>query len=110
MAKAILVIDINDDIKKYSIDVFKRNEDDDIIELRLFKNHERKIWKIHELGDTTSSAHGGSDLRLVEEMYDIITKNLEPKTSLEISVESHLIALSSEESRLQNGATIDIKH
>lgn len=86
------------------------NEDDDIIELRLFKDHERKIWRIHELGDTTSSAHGGSDLRLVEEMYDIITKNLEPKTSLEISVESHLIALSSEESRLSNGASIEIKH
>ncbi len=29
--KAILVIDINDDIKKYSVDVFKQNEDGDVM-------------------------------------------------------------------------------
>ena len=29
--KAILVIDINDDIEKYSVDVFKQNEDGDVM-------------------------------------------------------------------------------
>ena len=48
MAKAILVIDINDDIKKYSVDVFKQNEDGDVmlevatdLSLRLLPNRKR---------------------------------------------------------------------
>ena len=84
------------------------NEDDDIIELRIFGTHERKKWSIHELGDTLSSAHGGADAQLIKEMYDAILGKANCKSSLELSCESHLIALASEESRKKNGQIIEI--
>ena len=85
------------------------NEDDDIIELRIFGSHERKKWSIHELGDTLSSAHGGADSQLINEMYDVMLGNADCKSSLELSCESHLIALASEESR-KNGGQIILIH
>ena len=57
--------------------------------------------------DKSGFDHGGGDHALVETLYDMIYNNAEAKTSLEASVESHLIALAAEESR-KTGAVVKV--
>jgi len=47
--------------------------------------------------------HGGGDLKLVEALYDMMEGNAGLETSLEASVESHLMGIKAEESRLAAG-------
>ena len=61
-----------------------------------------KTWSAEELikeraGD--SFGHGGGDMMLVRDFYDMLEGNIKVGTSLEASVESHLMALAAEESR-----------
>lgn len=51
--------------------------------------------------------HGGGDSRLVDDFYNIIANGAVSGTSLESSVESHLIALASELSR-KSGAVVKV--
>lgn len=60
-------------------------------------------WKISELGKV-SSGHGGGDEALVDDLYRVLSSETESATSLEASVESHLMAFAAEESRLEGGA------
>ena len=48
--------------------------------------------------------HGGGDLGLVLELYDVLTGNASEKTSLAHSAESHLIGIAAEKSRKLGGA------
>lgn len=50
--------------------------------------------------------HGGGDIFLVRKLYDMLTGNLESTTSLEASVESHLMGICAEESRLKGGELV----
>lgn len=55
--------------------------------------------------------HGGGDYRLVEDFLDMILEGKGPDgrtTSVECSMESHYCALAAEESRLKEGAVIEI--
>ena len=52
--------------------------------------------------------HGGGDMGLVNQMYDILTGNLKDYTSLEESVESHLMGICAEESRLNGGVCVKV--
>ena len=59
-------------------------------------------YNISELVDTDKAGygHGGGDLIMVDSLYDMIyNKDSKVTTSLEASVESHLMALCAEESR-----------
>ena len=56
------------------------------------------------------NAHGGGDSGLVKELYYILTGESENRTSLEDSVESHLIGISAEESRLDGGKLVKVHH
>lgn len=59
-------------------------------------------YKISELCDEDKSGygHGGGDIIMCEELYDMVTNpNTTIATSLDASVESHLMALCAEESR-----------
>ena len=47
--------------------------------------------------------HGGGDVGLVNDMYDILTGAKTEYTSLEESVESHLMGIAAEESSLNSG-------
>ncbi|MBR3805588.1 MAG: Gfo/Idh/MocA family oxidoreductase [Clostridia bacterium] len=47
--------------------------------------------------------HGGGDLKLVEALYEMMEGNAGLETSLEASVESHLMGIKAEESRLSEG-------
>lgn len=56
------------------------------------------------------AGHGGGDHLLMEQFIDLM-QGKEPDatvTTLETSVESHLVALAAEKSRLENGASIEI--
>ena len=53
-------------------------------------------------------AHGGGDHGLVKQLYAMLAGNAEQTTSLEESVESHLMAIAAEESRLQGGKLVEV--
>lgn len=65
---------------------------------------EREVIQIGVAGD----GHGGGDKYLIGELYDAITGVEKARTSLKNSVECHLIGISAEESRKQNGALIKV--
>ena len=50
--------------------------------------------------------HGGGEIGLMQSLYDTLSGNATSATSLEASVESHLMALCAEESRLAGGKLI----
>lgn len=50
--------------------------------------------------------HGGGDAGLVNKLYDVMSGNETAATSLEASVESHLMGICAEQSRLQGGALV----
>lgn len=71
---------------------------------------EAKVIKIRKSEDF--SRHGGGDNRMVEDFLDMIIEGRVPDdrmTSVERSVESHYCALAAEESRLKDGAVIEIE-
>ena len=79
----------------------------DIISARPF-GKEIKDYKVSELTDDLSG-HGGGDHRMIDALYEVITgKTCSVDTSLENSIESHLMALAAEESRINNGKVIEL--
>lgn len=62
------------------------------------------------LGDLTEAgmSHGGGDGMLVAELYDMITGVRPATTSLAESLESHLMGIAAEESRLGGGEKINV--
>ena len=59
---------------------------------------------------TDFSGHGGGDVRMVLEFLEMIATGKEPQgiTSLEQSINSHLVAFAAEESRLNHGTPVEI--
>ena len=68
---------------------------------------EIETLKISALNDN-GWGHGGGDSGLIDDMYDILTGKKTEYTSLTESVESHLIGILAEESRLDSGKTIKV--
>lgn len=58
---------------------------------------------------TPQGGHSGSDYSMMREFVLSVRGGKESKTSADESVESHLIALAAEESRLQGGKSIDMR-
>lgn len=52
--------------------------------------------------------HGGGDYQLVKDLYDIVLGNKEQTTSLAHSVESHLMGICAEKSRLHKGKSVKV--
>ena len=52
--------------------------------------------------------HGGGELGLMQSLYDMLSGKATSATSLEASVESHLMALCAEESRLSGGRLVKV--
>lgn len=79
-----------------------------IIEIGLF-GQPREVIDVAKLA-TDFSGHGGGDVRMVLEFLEMITTGKEPQgiTSLEQSINSHLVAFAAEESRLNHGAPVEI--
>ncbi len=75
--------------------------------LRPFGQPERVI----ELGDVGSefAGHGGGDAGLAGQFCDLIASgSTDALTSIDVSIESHVMALAAEASRLRNGETIEL--
>ncbi len=53
-------------------------------------------------------AHGGGDAGIVNELYEMLSGRIEAVTSLEKSVECHLMGIAAEESRKQAGKTVKV--
>ena len=69
---------------------------------------EVEVIKINELGEDAGYGHGGGDAGLVKDLYLILTGQKQDYTSLTESVESHLIGIKAEESRLNGGVTLSV--
>ncbi|MEG0305889.1 MAG: gfo/Idh/MocA family oxidoreductase, partial [Oscillospiraceae bacterium] len=55
------------------------------------------------------AGHGGGDMRMMDYLCDLLANNGEQGlTSVDASVESHIMALAAEKSRLEGGKSIDI--
>lgn len=52
--------------------------------------------------------HGGGDQGLIDTLYDMLEGKAESSTSLDASVESHLMGIAAEESRLMGGALVEV--
>lgn len=78
----------------------------------LIKPFGKKVTKISidRLNAKDKVGHGGGDEGLVDSLYDVFTGKGSAKTNLAASIESHLMAFAAEESRLNNGKLICIKH
>ena len=76
------------------IKVTKFYEDPEIIDMKA----------INESGHN----HGGGDAGIIQSFYDMLSGKSAIETSLSKSVESHLMALMAEKSRLENGKLIEV--
>ncbi len=90
------------------------SEDDDYIKVMPFAGGAQS-WKISELLTDTKigagaahAGHGGGDYGMITKAYEIFTGAADPATSLEASVESHLMGIAAEESRLAGGKLVYI--
>ena len=84
------------------------DETEDKIRLQKF-GQPAETFAISEIvSDDKGYGHGGGDGKLVDQLYDILAGNVEGKTSFEASVESHLMGICAEESRLKGGELIYI--
>lgn len=64
------------------------------------------VYNLNEI-DESGWSHGGGDYGLIQAMYNILTNPDAEYTSLSESVESHLMGIAAEESRLEyNGAAV----
>ncbi len=79
------------------------NEEEDVVSYKPFGG-EREDFRISALGEI-GSGHGGGDQGLVDTLYEVLCGR-EGETSLERSVESHLMAICAEESRLKGGSLV----
>lgn len=52
--------------------------------------------------------HGGGDARLIEQLYSVMNRTEKNRTSLRESVESHLMGIAAEESRLSGGEVVKV--
>lgn len=69
---------------------------------------ESQIWSVNDLASKGIEGHGGGDYCIVSGIYRILDGDEEARTSLESAVESHLMAIAAEESRLANGKLVYI--
>lgn len=68
---------------------------------------ETEVIKLSSL-DFGGWSHGGGDAGLINDLYDILIGVKKDYTSLKESVESHLIGICAEESRLDGGKTVKV--
>ena len=82
------------------------NEEIGTIEIKTFGGATELI----NVGDLVEAgmAHGGGDAQLIEKLYNMIIGTADTQTSLESSLESHLMGIAAEKSRLENGKTVDV--
>ena len=81
------------------------NMEDCRIEWRDFASGNNTVINVH----IPPSNHGGSDDTMMHEFVALIASGGRSRTGADLSLESHLMALAAEESRLDGGRVIDMK-
>ena len=79
-------------------------EHENYIKLKQF-GKEIETWNIKDLSEG-GYGHGGGDTRLVNTLYDVLCGKSDNRTSLASSIESHLMGICAEESRLAGGKLV----
>lgn len=79
-------------------------EDEHVIKVKRF-GQEDEIISIKELNDN-GYGHGGGDYFLIKELASMLSGNEKTTTSLQASVESHLMGIAAEESRTEGGKLV----
>lgn len=83
------------------------NEEEDEITVKPFGGEVQRI-AIKPLIEG-GYGHGGGDSGLVHQLYDILTGKGTNETTLEASIESHLMGICAEESRLAGGKLVYLR-
>ena len=83
------------------------DEEADFVKIKIY-GKKQKCWKISDLIRHKIGGHGGGDYMLVHDLYDVMTGKMKSPTTLSESVESHLIGIAAEESRLNNGMLVRV--
>ncbi|MCR4622320.1 MAG: Gfo/Idh/MocA family oxidoreductase [Clostridiales bacterium] len=83
------------------------NEEEDFIRVKRFGCESHETIAISGLTDE-KSGHGGGDAGIVRSLYAMLTGQQSEVTSLEDSIESHLMGIAAEESRLAGGKTMRV--
>ena len=82
------------------------DEEKGVIEIKKFAK-DKEVINIVDLVKEDDMAHGGGDYMLISSLYDAITKGIS-NTTLESSIERHLMAIYIEKSRLNGSIVINI--
>lgn len=77
------------------------DEEKAVVEIKRF-NEEKIVLSFDDI-IKQDGAHGGGDIALINDLYDIAVGNKTSDSSLEESIESHLMGIYAEKSRLENG-------
>lgn len=82
--------------------------DGDTITITVFGDKEKtQTLKLSDLIEK-GHAHGGGDKRLIDTLYGMLSGTAKQDTSLAASIESHLIGIRAEESRLLGGKLLKV--
>ncbi len=85
------------------------DEQNDYIEYRKFQFGEEATRIAMTEINKDGFGHGGGDEGIVNKLYDILQGVADEETTLEASIESHLMSVKAEESRLENGKLLYIR-
>ena len=84
--------------------------DNDLIRVTDFRTKEVTIWKASAQKEFNNSGHGGGDYGLMQNFVQAVSQNNPAllTSTIEASIESHLMGFMAEESR-KNGRSMEIK-
>lgn len=82
------------------------DEESDLLSVRNYIDGTETHTISQLIGDEKGYGHGGGDAKLIDQLYDVLAGNTTGKTSFDASIESHLIGICAEESRLKGGELI----
>lgn len=82
------------------------DEERDVLDLKKFGEEAQPQKEFLHVQD--QFGHGGGDYGLVCELYEVLSGRAKPETSLEASVESHLMGIAAEKSRLAGGELVKV--
>ena len=83
------------------------DENEDFIRIKKYGREEHETIRISSLVDP-KAGHGGGDDGQILALYDMLMGKISEVTSLENSIESHLMGIAAEESRLKNGERVPV--
>ena len=79
-----------------------------VIIVKEFGKDHKTIY-MRDLTSNDEFGHGGGDAGVMKAFYELLCGKDNPETSLEKSIESHLIGICAEKSRLNNGESVKIE-